>query len=445
MLSAIVLTIVLVLFPVNPVVAVRFYSGLQYFICTPLVSRFRVHAIADHLLWLRGAVELKRSTTRFQFLNGCHMTGFAILDLVVGMIFIFFLLSIITSSAVEVVLTVTKLRAKILAKWLRSIFNLPALLPDGSSKLHPVHGTPVTLGQSIMDHCMLTALTEENKSTTYIKSTDFVSAFLDQVTRVTAAPTAPGAAGTRGFQLPPKTLDEYRAAIEKTPVLPAEIKRTITAFANEAESAISDQLSKIDLFRQKIEHWYDSNAERLTGRLKRRWASPLTLLMAVCMTIALNADTVAIGSYLYDHKEVSRQLASKALTTYERYEERVERLRGDSGTNMAPADLRALEQARLQLKSDVDSMQAVLPKGFPVGWEGERWTDPALAKMSFGARIWSSGFWDEVLGRHGAGWLATVLAILLGAPFWFDMMNKVSNIRGAGPKPASSNPEDRKR
>ena len=371
------------------------------------------------------------------------MTGFAILDLVVGMIFIFFLLSIITSSAVEVVLTVARLRAKILAKWLRSIFNLPALLPDGSPKLHPVQGTPVLLGQAIMDHCMLTALTEENKSTSYIKSSDFVSAFLDQVTRVRAAPTAP--AGGRDFQLPPRTLDDYRAAIEKTPVLPAELKRTITAFANEAESAISDHLSKVDLFRQKIENWYDSNAERLTGRLKRRWASPLTLLMAICMTIALNADTVAISRYLYDHREVSRQLADKALLTYERYGERVDRIRSDSGTRMAPADLQALERARLQLKSDADSMQAVLPKGFPVGWEGEKWTDPALAKTGFGARLSNGGFWSEVLGRHGAGWLATVLAILLGAPFWFDMMNKVSNIRGAGPKPASSNPEDRKR
>ncbi len=373
------------------------------------------------------------------------MTGFAILDLVVGMIFIFFLLSIITSSAVEVVLTVTRLRAKILARWLRSIFNLPALLPDGTPKLHPADGTPVTLGQSIMDHCMLTALTKANNSTTYIKSSDFVSAFLDQVTRLPAAPMAPGTASGRGFQLPPKTLDEYRYAIEKTPVLPPEIKRTITAFANEAESAISDHLSKIDLFRQKIEHWYDSNAERLTGRLKRRWASPLTLLMALCMTIALNADTVAIGRYLYDHREVSRQLADKALATYERYGDRVEQLRSDTGANTERADLQALERARLQLKSDIDSMQAVLPKGFPVGWEGESWTDPALAEMGLGERIRSGGFWSEVLGRHGAGWLAMVLAILLGAPFWFDMMNKVSNIRGAGPKPASSIPEERRR
>jgi hypothetical protein len=33
------------------------------------------------------------------------------------------------------------------------------------------------------------------------------------------------------------------------------------------------------------------------------------------------------------------------------------------------------------------------------------------------------------------GWLLTALAISLGAPFWFDLLKKVINIRGAGGKP----------
>jgi len=35
----------------------------------------------------------------------------------------------------------------------------------------------------------------------------------------------------------------------------------------------------------------------------------------------------------------------------------------------------------------------------------------------------------------GIGWLITALAISLGAPFWFDLLKKVSNIRGTGAKP----------
>jgi hypothetical protein len=33
------------------------------------------------------------------------------------------------------------------------------------------------------------------------------------------------------------------------------------------------------------------------------------------------------------------------------------------------------------------------------------------------------------------GWLITALAVSLGAPFWFDTLDTILNIRGAGPKP----------
>ena len=40
------------------------------------------------------------------------------------------------------------------------------------------------------------------------------------------------------------------------------------------------------------------------------------------------------------------------------------------------------------------------------------------------------------------GLLASILAIMMGAPFWFDLLNKISNLRGAGKKPAESNGTD---
>ena len=30
------------------------------------------------------------------------------------------------------------------------------------------------------------------------------------------------------------------------------------------------------------------------------------------------------------------------------------------------------------------------------------------------------------------GWLVTIAAVSLGAPFWFDLLGKVANLRGAG-------------
>lgn len=38
-------------------------------------------------------------------------------------------------------------------------------------------------------------------------------------------------------------------------------------------------------------------------------------------------------------------------------------------------------------------------------------------------------------GSHVVGWILTILAISLGAPFWFDVLNKLVNVRNAGQKP----------
>jgi len=43
------------------------------------------------------------------------------------------------------------------------------------------------------------------------------------------------------------------------------------------------------------------------------------------------------------------------------------------------------------------------------------------------------------------GFLITALMLSLGAPFWFDLLNKISNLRGTGTKPQSSSDDDDKK
>jgi hypothetical protein len=44
-----------------------------------------------------------------------------------------------------------------------------------------------------------------------------------------------------------------------------------------------------------------------------------------------------------------------------------------------------------------------------------------------------SSSWDDrllyALKTHWLGWLLTALAVSLGAPFWFDMLNKIIVVR----------------
>ena len=64
--------------------------------------------------------------------------------------------------------------------------------------------------------------------------------------------------------------------------------------------------------------------------------------------------------------------------------------------------------------------------GLPIGWvqggndirrewPGNNWT--------------SDGGWLSQIGWHWMGWLITALALSLGAPFWFDLLNKFIVVR----------------
>jgi hypothetical protein len=75
--------------------------------------------------------------------------------------------------------------------------------------------------------------------------------------------------------------------------------------------------------------------------------------------------------------------------------------------------------------------------GLPIGWDDK--TDP---KRNFTGWHLGPGGWWEQFKWHWLGWLLTALAISLGAPFWFDLLNKFIVIRSAV-KPHEKSPEEK--
>jgi hypothetical protein len=57
---------------------------------------------------------------------------------------------------------------------------------------------------------------------------------------------------------------------------------------------------------------------------------------------------------------------------------------------------------------------------------------------------WNTSSWHNTIGSAGSflfkllGLVLSVFAIMMGAPFWFDTLNKISNLRGTGPKPSTT-------
>ncbi len=75
------------------------------------------------------------------------------------------------------------------------------------------------------------------------------------------------------------------------------------------------------------------------------------------------------------------------------------------------------------IKNEIGSVRSPLGLG---------WDDPPTApnggELSSGAKAW----W---VAKKIPGWLITALAISLGSPFWFDLLNRLINLRNAGKRP----------
>ncbi|MGI8917368.1 MAG: hypothetical protein ACR2H6_02115 [Pyrinomonadaceae bacterium] len=86
----------------------------------------------------------------------------------------------------------------------------------------------------------------------------------------------------------------------------------------------------------------------------------------------------------------------------------------------------------------LSSEQQLRSLGLPIGWD-----TPDDPKRKWpGKNFFQTGGWVQQFYWHGLGWLLTALAISLGAPFWFDLLNKFIVIRAAV-KPTEKSPEEK--
>ena len=148
--------------------------------------------------------------------------------------------------------------------------------------------------------------------------------------------------------------------------------------------------------RAEMERWFDDTMDRLAGVYKR-WSQWALLGVGLVLTVAVNASVFGVAARLW-HDPVTRASVSQAAA-------------GVAATPpRAPADLK--EVAR-----QVDSLDEL---GLPIGWGGPH--------------PWGKG----AAGVAGTilGWAATGLLVMLGAPFWFDVLGRLVSLRGTGPKPS---------
>ena len=146
---------------------------------------------------------------------------------------------------------------------------------------------------------------------------------------------------------------------------------------------VDDSEGAATQLRDRLAGWFDEGMTRVSGWYKRR-ATLIIFAIAALVTVGANASSIHIAEELWRNAALRDAVAAQATAA------------------AALQDLSVIE-------ADVPGALNTLP----IGWQD--------APADFIGWV-----------KASVGWLITIAAVSLGAPFWFDLLGKVTNLRGAG-------------
>ena len=165
-----------------------------------------------------------------------------------------------------------------------------------------------------------------------------------------------------------------------------------------------------------VEQWYDGTMDRINGLYKRHTQTWL-LVLGMVLAVIFNANLFLITQRLW----TSQDARDAVTATAQMYS-----CKGDQ-----PCPLPDYQTARNDIQS---RLGAELPLGYDWKYVGDYWRSGADPEHRGTAAI--AGHWAFNL----VGWIFTAIAVSLGAPFWFDLLNKLVNLRLAGVRPEKATP-----
>jgi hypothetical protein len=336
------------------------------------------------------------------------MFNSSILDVAIGLVFCFASVALFVSAINEFIASQLKLRHNTLLDGIKRLLNDQ----DGTIFV-----------KDLYDHALINPMSLPQKNNgeiasskpAYIASKDFANAFIDVIQ------------GTHG------DFEKTRAAVEK--IADERIKTMLTNFLARSKGSTEE-------FATHIAAWFDNGMDRLSGAYKRQaqlrtfvigflvalffkidsihvltelWSRP-TLAAAISGPAALEMIKAAgaaasqgeAGQFLQKNSELAAPSHSKAEPSPG----------GGTGVSGLAGDVSCgpLRSGGNQVNQWICTLRTL-----PVGWGNA--TEPSL----FG--------WIELI----IGLIITASSAVFGAPFWFDMLQRLVQIRGVGPKPPTEN------
>ncbi|MEW9548867.1 hypothetical protein [Nonomuraea sp. NPDC050783] len=334
-------------------------------------------------------------------------------DLALGLVVSFLLLSLLVSGLNEAFVRVLAIRSKFLWAYLRDTMDgagaagswLPARVRDVFTRLPFLHDprprynalpAPAEAGdlpepQGKADDSMINLLYERVREIDHAKRG-----------RTSIADIPPGRFAVALMELAAGEDGDVERFLAKLKAMNSPLYGPLKGVW---ESAQRD----LDRFRQGVETWFDGEMQRLS-MLYRRYVKWVIAVLGLLVTLLFTMDGFEYA------KTLLRDNAFRASVT-------------------------AVSEAGPDAYSE---LKARCTGADPVHCVSETMSQPALVKMLGHALVsvsipeqgdpgveWNGGVWWDrlVTPSHWPGFLLTYVALLFGAPFWWDVLRRLTGIR----------------
>ena len=236
------------------------------------------------------------------------------------------------------------------------------------------------------------------------------------------------------------TMRQFRLgllALEKTD---ARLYESISALIRQVETTDLRADQMVGAVRVNLETWFNDAMSRLSGRYKQK-TQVVSFILGCILALSLNVDSVSLATSLWREPTLRQAILAEAQNYTPP---------ATSQTGTTPGPLESIPALETQLQ--------VL--NIPFGW--------TAASFDTGARqcsllplqknqVWGIPSKDAKglaickrvnnLPTDVYAWLLKILGMLMtgaaatqGAPFWFEMLGKLVNVRGTGANPAEKQP-----
>lgn len=398
------------------------------------------------------------------------MTDLVILDVAIGLVFVFLIVSLLCTSLQEAVAASRGSRSKMLVESVVGLLTgTPLAKPNPTTGFFPsvlrfferkdraakpsdvVNQLPTDtpaevkgIAKALIDHPMLDGLAKPGQAPSYIPARTFALCLLDSISK--ASPE-----DGPGKSIPVK-------AVKRLPE--CGLRRSLLLMA---KNAGDDPAA----FQDNIEDWYDDFMDRVSGWYKRK-VQVVTFFFGLLIAGGLNIDAIEITRVLWkegairgltvtsamqlnaaDSKVIDREAAEKALKgsglPVGWWPPQLSRLSCMNSKEPARASIRVCmvgkqtenqnETQKDEKSPDVKTRQQEIPGEAP---SQEQKPDVPETSGNGGKE---SNQEADLIGLVSVfllmlvGWIITAFAASFGAPFWFSLLDKLLAIRGAGRRP----------